>query len=146
MAFEYRILTLEKAEHTASKYRAKKFLIVWRLNLDSLELQMISKEPKALEKGLSYLHNLKGEKKLDIFRIISLNEVTNFEGKPNSLEKVKIDPPNGIAILNANSLEDARDMISHLIEGLTYGGLSIKSYISYEIKPLLEIGDRTEEG
>jgi hypothetical protein len=131
---------LEEAEYHATQFRGRKFLVVWSLNLESQDLQMISKEPKVLEKGLNYLNTLKGKNKIDIFRIISYNEITNFEGKPNSLEKLKNDPPNGIAILKANSIEDARDMISQLVEGLAYGGLSIKSYVNYEIKPLMEIG------
>lgn len=130
---------MEKAESTATQYRTKKFLVIWSLNLDNQELHMISKEPKSLEKGLNYLHTLKGKSKIDIFRIISFNELASFEGKPNSLEKVKNDPPNGIAILKANSVEDAREILSQLVDGLSYGGLSIKSYLNYEIKPLMEI-------
>jgi hypothetical protein len=131
---------LNKTELTASQNIARKYLITWSLNLSSQELQMMSKQPISLEKAVSYLHHLKDEYKIDIFRIVSFNEITNFEGIPNPVEKAKTDPPNGIAILNADSIEDARDMISQLVEGLTYGGLSIKSYLNYEIKPLMEIG------
>jgi hypothetical protein len=131
---------LNKAEQTASQNIVRKYLVIWSLNLSSAELQMMSKQPKTLEKGLNYLHYLKDKDKIDIFRIVSINEIINFEGKPNSLEKAKTDPPNGIAILDADSIEDAREMISQLVEGLAYGGISIKSYLNYEIKPLMEIG------
>jgi hypothetical protein len=135
----YWILILDKLEQGAPQNKGRKYLVIWSLNLNSPELQMMSKQPKALEKGLNYLHNLVDKSKMDVFRVVSNNEISKFEGKPNSLENVKKDPPNGIAILNSDSIDGAREMISQLVEGLSYGGFSIKSYLNYEIKPLMEI-------
>jgi ornithine carbamoyltransferase len=131
---------LNKVEQTTPQDKERKYLITWSLNLSSQELQMMAKQPKALEKGLNYLHNLNGKNKIDIFRVVSINEITSFEGIPNAIGKTNTDPPNGIAILNAESIEDARAMISQLVDGLSYGGLSIRNYLNYEIKPLMEIG------
>ncbi len=96
--------------------------------------------PEALNKGLNYVKTIKKENKLELYRIVPFEEITNFEGMYNSTGVSKTEHPNGIAILNAKSIEEAREMIANWVEGLSYGGMSIQRYLKYEIKPLMEIG------
>lgn len=105
---------------------------------------MVSMKPEALKKGLDYVREIQKKNEMHLYRIVPINEITNFEGSPKTSAVTLAESPNGIAIINADSIEKARDMISKWLEGLSYGGLPIKSYLNYEIKPLMEIGKEGE--
>jgi hypothetical protein len=130
----------EVEEESISVIRQKKYLIIWSLILGNQELQNISMQPEALSKGLHYVKAIKKRNNMELYRIISVKEITNFEGMPASSDISRSENPNGIAIINARSIEEARKMVVKWVEGLSYGGISIQRYLKYEIKPLMEIG------
>lgn len=85
------------------------------------------------------METIKKGNKLELYRIIPIEEITNFEGMPDSSATLS-HQPNGVAIVEADSIEEARKLIAGWMEGLSYGGMPIQRYIKYEIKPLMEIG------
>jgi len=120
--------------------QARKYLITWSLILGNEDLQKISGNPDVLQKGLKYIKNTTRKNALTIYRIGSMDEITHFKrttrGKyPESAN------PNGIAIAEATSIEEARRMVNNWVEGLGYGfgTVPVKNYLEYEIKPLIEL-------
>lgn len=116
----------------------RKFLVEWSLHLGSEELTKISSQPAALEKALRYVHSLAEESELEIYRIVSMEELTRHT--PSKMSRASNSMhSSGIAILRADSLEEARKVIEEWMEGLSYGMISIGAYVEYEIKPLVDI-------
>ena len=70
-----------------------------------------------------------------------MDEITHFKrsmrGKyPESAN------PNGIAIAEATSIEEARKMVNNWVKkayGYGFGTVPVKNYLEYEIKPLIEL-------
>jgi len=120
--------------------RSRKYLIIWNLILGSQELEKISMKPEALRKGLDYVKTMQKGSGLQLYRIVPIEEITHFEGRPISANISAHKNPNGIAIVDAGSVEEARRMVDNWVEGLSYGGISMQRYLKYEIKPLMEIG------
>lgn len=92
--------------------------------------------PEALQKGLNYLKNVAKGTKLTVYRIVEMGEITRhkrLEALPESAN------PNGIAIAEANSVEEVKKMVDEWVEGLTYGGMPVGGRLEYEIKPLMEL-------
>ncbi len=70
-----------------------------------------------------------------------MDEVTRFE-RPGRIAVSEAAHPNGIAIVEATSVEEARKMVDVLMEGLGFGfgAVPLKNYVEFSIKPLIEIG------
>lgn len=117
--------------------RKRKYLINWSLTLGREELSMISKEPVALDKALSYIKSIKKEGRIEIYRFVTMEELTR-RMKPPAEARIS-----GIAIAEADSVEDVGEMLKDWVKGLSYGGvgtrMGIENYLEYEIKPLEEI-------
>ena len=116
-----------------------KYLITWNLLLDREDLEKISWRPEALKKGLNYLKNAAKETRLTVYRIVEMEEVTRrtrLDTLPASAN------PRGVAIAEANSLNEVRRMVDEWVEGLTYGGMPVGGRLEYEIKPLMELTGR----
>jgi len=93
--------------------------------------------PEALEKGLNFVRRLAKENKLELYRILPMEELTKFApARGAALESAN---PNGIAIAKAASLEEARKMVESWAESFGYSGVSVQNYLEYEISPLLDI-------
>lgn len=105
---------------------------------------MISERPEALQRGLDYVKRVAKEHELEIYRIVPVEEVTR-RLRPGELPKSA--SPNGIAIVKASSLEQVAKLMERWAEGFTYGGssVSVKSYLEYEINPLMELGSGERE-
>lgn len=125
--------------------KTRKYLIIWNLILGSQELEMISMRPEVLRKGLNYVKTMKRGSGLELYRIVPIEEITHFEGRPLSANISAHKNPNGIAIVDAGSVEEARRMVDNWVEGLSYGGISMQRYLKYEIKPLMELGREGKE-
>jgi hypothetical protein len=113
-----------------------KYLITWNLLLNREDLEKISQRPEALEKGLNYLKNVAKGTSLTVYRIVEMEEITRHTrlgALPASAN------PSGVAIAEANSLEEVKKMVDEWVEGLTYGGMPIGGRLEYEIKPLMEL-------
>ena len=69
-----------------------------------------------------------------------MDEITHFK-RPMPGIYPETANPNGIAIAEATSIEEARKMVNNWVEGLGYGSgiVPVKNYLEYEIKPLVEI-------
>lgn len=116
-----------------------KYLITWNLLLNHEDLEKISWKPEALQKGLSYLKNVAKRKRLIVYRIVEMDEITRrtrIGTLPASAN------PSGVAIAEANSLKEVRRMVDEWVEGLTYGGIPVGGRLEYEIKPLMELTGR----
>lgn len=122
-----------------SRATQRKYLITWSLRLGSEELAKISSQPAALDKALHYVQGLVKESGLEIYRIVSMEELTRFVPLTMSGTSASAHP-SGIVIVKADSVEEARKMIEEWVDGLRYGMISIGEYLEYEIKPLVEIG------
>ena len=118
----------------------RKYLITWSLILGHDDLEKISANPEVLQKGLKYIKSTTRRNALTIYRIGSMNEITQFK-RPMRGKYPESANPNGIAIAEAPSIEEARRMINTWVEGLGYGfgTAPVKNYLEYEIKPLIEI-------
>jgi hypothetical protein len=118
----------------------RKYLITWSLVLGSDDLEKISRNPDVLQKGLKYIKTTTRKNALTIYRIGSMDEITHFK-RPMRGKYPEAANPNGIAIAEAPSIEEARKMVNIWVEGLGYGfgTAPVKNYLEYEIKPLIEI-------
>jgi hypothetical protein len=119
--------------------RLHKYLITWNLLLNREDLKKISLRPEALQKGLNYLKNVSKRKRLTVYRIVEMDEITRHKRLDTLPESAN---PNGVAIAEANSLEEVKKMLDEWVEGLTYGGMPIGGRLEYEIKPLMELTER----
>lgn len=122
---------------TAHRETRRKYLITWTLLLDRRELEEIAAHPESLDHGLSYVKSMTKESGLQLYRIVPMEELTRFSREvPTSAR------PTGIAIAEADSLEEARRMVERWVDGLSYGKgtVPIRSYLEYDIKPLMELG------
>lgn len=133
------ILSDRKVRQPTRKVRLHKYLITWNLLLNSEDLKKISLRPEALQKGLNYLKNVSKRKRLTVYRIVEMEEITRHKRLDALPESAN---PNGVAIAEAKSLEEVRKMLDEWVEGLTYGGMPIGGRLEYEIKPLLELTGR----
>lgn len=112
----------------------RKYLITWSLALGEDELAKISSQPAALDKALSYIRSLEEDSGLEIYRFITMDELTRHTPSTAG-DKVST----GIAIVKAGSMEDVGKMIKEWVAGLSYGETPIGNYLVYDIKPLAEI-------
>ncbi|MEM2599362.1 MAG: hypothetical protein QXF21_04070 [Thermoproteota archaeon] len=122
--------------------RAKrKYLVTWTLTLSREDMAAISRRPEALDKAFNYLKSLVKDSGFEIYRFVAMDELTR---RMRPMTEARI---SGIAILDADSLEDAREIINEWVAGLTYGGTPIvlRDYLDYEIKPLAELGLKGRE-
>ena len=106
------------------------------------ELIAISAHPEALEHGLNYVRSMMKGSKLQLYRIVPIEEVTRLSPEvPTSAR------PTGIAIAEARSLEEVRQMVERWVDGLSYGGGSVpvRNYLEYDIKLLMDLGQETKE-
>ncbi|MGQ9690754.1 MAG: hypothetical protein ACUVQY_05745 [Thermoproteota archaeon] len=78
---------------------------------------MISKEPVALDKALSYIKSIKKESRIDIYRFVTMEELTSHM-KPPVEARIS-----GIAIAEADSMEEVWEMLKDWVKGLSYGGV-----------------------
>ena len=104
----------------------------------------MSRRPQALQKVLDHVNRAIKGTKIEIYRIVPIEEVTQslrpaLETKPAR--------PAGIAIVEANSLEEVRRKLERFVEGVKFGGLpvSMGNYLDFEINPLVEIGHGGKE-
>ena len=118
----------------------RKYLITWSLALAREDLEKISRNPDVLQKGLKYIKTTTRKNALTIYRIGSMDEITHFK-RPMRGTYPETANPNGIAIAEATSIEEARKMVNNWVEGLGYGfgTVPVKNYLEYEIKPLIEL-------
>ena len=118
----------------------RKYLITWSLVLAREDLEKISRNPEVLQKGLKYIKSTTRKNALTIYRVVSMDEITHFK-RPMPGTYPETANPNGIAIAEATSIEEARIMVNNWVEGLGYGSgtVPVKNYLEYEIKPLIEI-------
>ena len=118
----------------------RKYLITWSLVLAREDLEKISRTPEVLQKGLKYIKTTTRKNALTIYRVGSMDEITHFK-RPMRGTYPETANPNGIAIAEATSIEEARKMVNNWVEGLGYGfgTVPVKNYLEYEIKPLIEI-------
>ena len=116
-----------------------KYLITWNLFLNREELEKISMKPEALEKGLNYLKNVAKGTGLTVYRIVEMEEITRHTRLGTLPASANL---SGVAIVEANSLEEVRRMVDEWVEGLTYGGMPVGGRLEYEIKPLMELTGR----
>jgi hypothetical protein len=119
----------------------RKYLVRWTVLLGREELEKMSARPDALQKAFNYVKGMMKGSKVEIYRIVAMEEVTRSarpasEGLPKSVH------PTGIAIAEASSVEEVRMMLEHLVEGLSFGGLPVpvQNYLEFEISPLMDIG------
>jgi len=114
----------------------RKYLITWTLLLERTELDEITAHPESLEHGLNYVKSMTKASGLQLYRIVPVEELTHF-----SREVPKSARPTGIAIAEARSLEEARTMVENWVDGLSYGKgtVPIRSYLEYDIKPLMDL-------
>jgi hypothetical protein len=130
----------ENPKEIHSRLTLKKYLITWNLDLGRGELDQISQHPEVLDKGLKYIRSATKRNPISIYRIGSLEEISHFV-RPDRLSSVESVHPHGIAIVEATSIEEVRKMVDRLVEGLGFGfgSVSVKNYIEYDIKPLIEV-------
>ncbi len=117
-----------------------KFLIRWTLVLGQQELQMMSGRPEVLQKVLDHVNTMIKGSKMEIYRIVSMEEVTRSVRAPR--EGISQPTrPTGIAIAEAGSVEEVRSMMQRLMAGISFGGLPVRmeNYLEFEINPLMEI-------
>lgn len=117
--------------------RKHKYLITWTLAIGPGEMAQLNGHPESLEHGLNYVKSMMKTSGLQLYRIVTTEEMTRFSSQvPMSAR------PAGIAIAEANSIEEARAMVERWVDGLGYGGGSvpIRNYLEYEIKPLVDLG------
>jgi len=130
------IMPLRLPEREQVREQARKYLITWTLVLDKTELDEITAHPESLEHGLNYVKSMTKASGLQLYRIVTMDELTHHSREvPNSAR------PTGIAIAEARSLEEARTMVESWVDGLSYGKgtVPIKSYLEYDIKPLMDL-------
>jgi hypothetical protein len=130
----------EKPKNILLKPTLKKYLITWTLDLGRAELDKISQRPDVLNKGLKYIKSTTRRNPINIYRIGSLEEISRFV-RPGRQSSSQSAHPQGIAIAEAASIEEARKMIDLLVEGLGFGfgSVPVKNYLEYDIKPLIEV-------
>jgi hypothetical protein len=116
----------------------KKYLITWSLILGREELEKISRRPDVLQKGLKYVKKTSKQNALEIYRIGQMEEVTHFERQVPGTVPASAHP-HGIAIAEANSLEEVRTMVNYWVEGFGFGGVPVSNYLEYDIEPLINI-------
>jgi hypothetical protein len=128
---------LHEREREHGREATRKYLITWTLRLESKELDEISAHPESLDHGLEYVKSMTKGSGLQLYRIVPVEELTHF-----SREVPKSARPSGIAIAEARSLEEARMMVENWVDGLSYGKgtVPIRSYLEYDIKPLMDLG------
>ena len=131
---------IEKPKEIPQTQNLKRYLITWILILGHEDLEKISRNPEVLQKGLQYIKRTIGKNALQIYRIGSMDEITHFK-RPIHGAHPESANPNGIAIAEATSIEEARKIVNNWVEGLGYGfgTVPMKNYLEYEIKPLIEI-------
>ncbi len=116
-----------------------KYLINWRLMLSQEQLNMISLQPGVLDAGTAYLEKLMSKGKiLEAYRIVPAQELTHCPRRLMPVEGQAFDPPAGVAIVEAKSIEDAKGLIEDM-SGATPEGISFVSYLDYTIHPLVDI-------
>ena len=127
----------ERGKESAHGETTRKYLITWTLLLDPAELEEITAHPESLDHGLNYVKSMMKGSGLQLYRIVPMEELTHF-----SRTVPKSARPTGIAIADARSLEEARTMVENWVDGLTYGKgtVSIRSFLEYDIKPLMDLG------
>lgn len=133
-------LGVEKGKRIFRGTNLKKYLITWNLILGRQELEKISRRPEVLEKGLNYVKNTMKGSKLEIYRIVEMEEVSHFVRPVLGIGSESA-RPHGIAIAKASSVEEVRRIVDHWVEGFGFGGVSVQNYLEYEIKPLMEIAN-----
>ena len=130
-------MAVEKAKETI-RGSGLKYLITWSLHLSREELAKISERPEVLEKGLHYVtHTMKGSG-LEIYRIVQMDELTRF-ARPVPGKVAAESHPHGIALAEASSVEEVSRMVEHWVEGFGFGGVSVRNYLEYEIKLLMDL-------
>ena len=127
----------EREKELGHGERTRKYLVTWTLLLERRELEEIAAHPESLDHGLSYVKSMTKGSGLQLYRIVPVEELTHFSREvPTSAR------PTGIAIAEAHSLEEARMMVESWVDGLSYGKgtVPIRSYLEYDIKPLMDLG------
>ena len=132
-------MSVRKVKQPTRKVGRNKYLITWNLLLNREDLEKISWRPEALKKGLSYLKNVAKGTRLTVYRIVEVEEITRHKRLGTLQASAN---PSGVAIAEANSLEEARRMVDEWVEGLNYGGMPVGGRLEYEIKPLMELTGR----
>jgi hypothetical protein len=126
--------------------RPTKYLIRWTVLLGREELERMSGRPDALQKVLDHVNRMIKESRVEIYRIVPMEEVARSI-RPSAEGTLKPVHPAGIAIAEAGSVEEVRSMLEHLVEGVSFGGLPVPvgNYLEFEINPLMEIGHGGKE-
>lgn len=100
----------------------------------------MSGRPEVLQKVLDHVNRMIKGSKIEIYRIVPMEEVTRSVRPPSEgiIEPVR---SAGIAIAEAGSVEEVRSMLERLVEGISFGGLPVpmQNYLEFEINPLMEI-------
>ena len=132
-------LSVRKVKQPTRKVGRYKYLITWNLLLNREDLEKISWRSEALQKGLNYLKNVAKGARLTVYRVVEMEEITRHTRLGTLPASAN---PSGVAIAEANSLEEARRMVDEWVEGLNYGGMPVGGRLEYEIKPLMELTGR----
>jgi hypothetical protein len=135
-------VSLERPKESTHAITKRKYLITWTLRLERPELAAISAHPEALEHGLNYVRSMMKGSKLQLYRIVPIEEMTRVVPEVPASAR-----PTGIAIAEARSLEEVRLMVERWVDGLSYGGGSVpvRNYLEYDIKLLMDLGQETKE-
>ncbi len=122
----------------------RKYLVRWTVVLGREELERMSGRPGALQKVLDHVNRAIKGTKVEIYRIVPIEEVTQSLRPASETKPAR---PAGIAIAEANSVEEVRRKLEQLVEGVKFGGLpvSVENYLEFEINPLVEIGHGGKE-
>ena len=132
-------MSVKKVTQPTRREGRYKYLITWNLLLNREDLEKISLRPEALKKGLNYLKNVAKGKRLTVYRIVKMEEITRHTRLNTPATSAN---PHGVAIAEANNLKEVRRMVDEWVEGLTYGGMPMEGRLEYEIKPLMELTGR----
>ena len=134
------VLTADKTKRPILKKAMNKYLVNWSIQINGNDLDQISKRPEVLKKGLDYVLCSSKQNKLQIFRVAEISEITSFTSRTPESNRSSV-RPHGIAILEAPSIEHAKKVVNSLVEGFSYGfgEVSVKNYLEYDIKPLMDL-------
>ena len=132
-------MSARKIKQPTRRVGQYKYLITWNLLLNREDLEKISLRPEALKKGLNYLKNVAKKTRLTVYRIVEMEEITRHKRLGTLPASAN---PSGVAIAEANSLEEVRKMVDEWVEVLNYGGMPVGGRLEYEIKRLMELTGR----
>lgn len=106
----------------------------------------MSGRPEVLQKVLDHVNRMIKGINVEIYRIVPIEEVARSVRPPSEGFPKEVHPA-GIAIAEAGSVEEVRNMLERVVEGVSFGGLPVpvQNYLEFEINPLIELGHGGKE-